>query len=182
MTSRIRSKMAATLLGAAIVVGAAPATSLFTGTAEASISPTMSRFDHRLVDLINNARQAHGLRPLSIAAGTTDVAHGWSCHMAGVRLLSHNGRLADDLETHGSRLWTAYDENVGEIMRSEGAKRLFHAYMNSPEHRANILDPSVRFIGTWTKVGGNRRYNTIDFVGSTSTSYNTSYGVMRTTC
>jgi uncharacterized protein YkwD len=173
--------MAAALVGVALAVGAAPALSLFTGTAEASTA-AFSKFDTRLITLINQARQAHGLRPLGVAAGTTDVAHGWSCHMASVRVLSHNGNLANALEAHGSRLWTEYDENVGFVARTEGATRLFHAYMNSPEHRANILDSHARFIGSWTKVGGNKRYNTIDFVGSTTTSYNYKYGGMRTSC
>jgi uncharacterized protein YkwD len=179
--SRIRNKMAAALVGVALAVGAAPALSLFTGTAEASTT-SVSKFDQRLIILINQARQAHGLRPLAPTAGTTDVAHGWSCHLANVRVLSHNGSLANALEDHGSRLWTEYDENVGYVAKTEGATRLFHAYMNSPEHRANILDSHARFIGSWTKVGGNKRYNTLDFVGSTSTSYNYNYGGMRTTC
>lgn len=174
--------MAAALVGVALSVGAAPALSLFTGTAEAAVSPTMSRFDQRLITMINNARQAHGLRPLSVAAGTSDVAHSWSCHMANARVLSHNGRLAADLSSHGSRTWTSYDENVGYLAKAESARRLFHAYMRSPEHRANILDSSMRFIGSWSKVGGSRRYNTIDFVGSRTTSYHYSYGGMRTTC
>jgi len=182
VTSRIRNKMAAAVLGVALATGAAPATSLFTGTAAASSSPTYGKFDTKLVQLINKARMAHGLRPLQMAAGTSDVAHSWSCHMANVRVLSHNGSLGSDLESHGSRLWTSYDENVGYVARTAGAKRLFHAYMNSPEHRANILDSSVRYIGSWTKIGGHKRYNTIDFVGNRSTSYNTAYGAMRVGC
>ena len=182
MTSRIRNKVAAALLGVAVASGAAPATSLFVGTAEAVSSPTISHFDTVLIQKINRARMAHGLRPLQFAAGTSDVAHSWSCHMANQRLLSHNGNLADQLQSHGSQLWTSYGENVGYVRKSAGAKRLFHAYMNSPEHRANILDSSARFIGSWTKIGGHKRWNTIDFVGSRTTSYNTSYGTMRTGC
>ena len=181
MNSRIRNKMAAALVGVALAVGAAPALSLFTGTAEASTT-SLSQFDQKLLLLINQTREAHGLRPLAVTAGTSDVAHSWSCHMASVRILSHNGNLATALENHGSRLWTEYDENVGYVAKTEGASRLFHAYMNSPEHRANILDAHARFIGSWTKVGGNKRYNTLDFVGSTTTSYNYNYGGMRTTC
>lgn len=182
MTSRTRNRLAAAAVGVALALGAAPATSLFASAANASSAPTMTKFDRKLISEINQARMAHGLRPLTIAAGTADVAHGWSCHMANVHVLSHNGSLPSQLESHGSRLWTAYDENVGYVARSEGATRLFHAYMNSPEHRANILDPSARFIGSWTKIGGHKRYNTIDFVGSRTTSYNTSYGAMRTSC
>jgi uncharacterized protein YkwD len=182
VTSRIRNKMAAAVLGVALATGAAPATSLFTGTAEAASSPVLSNFDTKLIQLINHTRMAHGLRPLQFAAGTADVAHGWSCHMASVRVLSHNGSIGSQLESHGSRMWTSYDENVGMVARTAGAKRLFRAYMNSPEHRRNILDSSVRYIGSWTKVGGHKRYNTIDFVGNRTTSYNTSYGSMRTSC
>jgi uncharacterized protein YkwD len=173
--------MAAALVGVALAVGAAPALSLFTGTAEASTT-TLTKFDQRLLTLINQTRQAHGLRPLLPTAGTSDVAHGWSCHMASVRVLSHNGRIATQLENHGSRMWTSYDENVGYVAKSEGAGRLFRAYMNSPEHRANILDSSVRYVGSWTKVGGNKRYNTVDFVGNTSSAYNYNYGGMRSSC
>jgi uncharacterized protein YkwD len=181
VTSRIRNKVAAAVLGVALATGAAPATSLFTGTAEAASSPTMSKFDVRLIELINHARLNHGLRPVQFAAGISDVAHRWSCHMAGVRVLSHNNNLASQLETHGAQTWTTYDENVGYVARSAYAKRLFHAYMNSPEHRRNILDSSVRYIGSWTKFGGHKRFNTIDFVGN-STAYSTSYGTMQTTC
>jgi uncharacterized protein YkwD len=182
VTSRIRNKVAAAVLGVALATGAAPATSLFTGSAEASSSPTVGKFDVKLIELINHARLNHGLRPLQFAAGTSDVAHSWSCHMASVRILSHNNNLGSLLESHGSQSWTSYDENVGYVRRAAGAKRLFHAYMNSPEHRRNILDSSVRYIGSWSKVGGHKRFNTIDFVGNTTTSYNTSYGAMRTTC
>jgi uncharacterized protein YkwD len=175
--------MAAVAVGIAMAAGAAPATSLFTGTAHASLtSPTFSRFDTKLLEKINHARQNHGLQPLAVAAGTSDVAHSWSCHMASVRVLSHNLSLGHDLTNHGSQNWTEYDENVGYVADSAGPKRLFHAYMNSPEHRANILDPAAKFVGTWTKHGGHRLYNTIDFVGSHVTSYSYSYGGMQTSC
>ena len=182
MSSKTLNKMAAALVGVAIALGAAPATSVFVGSAEASSSPTFSRFDTHLIQLINKARVNRGLRPLRVAAGTTDIAHSWSCHMAAVRAMSHNSNLAHELATHGSNRWTSYDENVGFVTRHQGASRLFHSYMNSPMHRANILDSSARYIGTWTKRGGGYRFNTIDFVGSRTSAYKTSYGAMRTTC
>jgi uncharacterized protein YkwD len=181
VTSRIRNKVAAAVLGVALATGAAPATSLFTGAAEAASSPTISMFDVKLIQHINHARLNHGLRPVHFAAGISDVAHSWSCHMANVRVLSHNNSLGSQLESHGARTWTTYDENVGYVARSAAAKRLFRAYMRSPEHRRNILDSSVRYIGSWSKVGGHKRFNTIDFVGN-SAAYSTSYGTMRTSC
>src|SRR3954466_5799919 len=179
------SRFAATVVGvslaASVAIAAAPgAPRAHAGTA--SLQPSLSRFDSRLLADMNRARARHGLAGLQVTAGTTDVAHRWSCHLAASRDLYHNGSLASQLASHGSRLWTSYAENVGYVRRHAGADRLFKAYMNSPEHRANILDPSSRFIGVWTKKGAGKRWNTIDFVGSRSTSYNTDYGIARSSC
>lgn len=148
----------------------------------AGSTPSLSAFDSRLLYDINHARTIRGIRALRVVAGTTDVAHGWSCHMAGVHLLSHNLRLGTLLETHGSYYWTTYGENVGMTASTAGADSLFRAYMNSPAHRANILDRTFRYIGLWTKSGGGMRWNTMDFVGSAASSYNYAYGGTRRTC
>jgi len=151
--------------------------------ANASTStPTLSTFDARLLYDINHARTIRGIRALTVVAGTTDVAHGWSCHLAGVHLLSHNLRLGTQLESHGSYYWTTYGENVGMIGTTAGADSLFRAYMSSPAHRANILDRTFRFIGLWTKSSGGMRWNTMDFVGSAASSYSYAYGPTRRTC
>jgi uncharacterized protein YkwD len=155
---------------------------LATTAAASTYTPTLSSFDARLVYDINHARTSRGIRALTVVAGTTDVAHGWSCHMASVSLLSHNSRLGSQLDTHGSALWTTYGENVGVESSTAHADALFHAYMQSPEHRANILDGAYRYVGLWTKKGGGFRWNTIDFVGKSSSSYNYGYGGMKTTC
>jgi hypothetical protein len=68
------------------------------------------------------------------------------------------------------------------VYGTSGARSLFHAYMQSPGHRANILDRSARFIGVWSKKGNGFRWNTLDFVGSTSKSYTDSYGASRASC
>ncbi len=143
---------------------------------------SLTSFDSRLLHLVNHARVNHGLRRLTPAAGTTDVAHGWACRQAGARTLQHNPDLARQLATHGSALWTSYAENVGVQTTNSGARHLFRLYMRSPEHRANILDRSVRFVGIWSKRAGGLRFNTIDFVGDRSSAYNDGYGYERTTC
>jgi uncharacterized protein YkwD len=97
-------------------------------------------------------------------------------------MLAHNLRLTSALLTHGSRMWTTAGENVGVLPSTAGADALFRAYMNSPEHRANILDRSYRYVGIWSKRSGARRWNTLDFVGSTVASYNYAYGPTRRTC
>jgi uncharacterized protein YkwD len=138
----------------------------------ASAESSGSAFSSRLVTLVNEARSQHGLRPLTVASGTTVVASGWSSHMAATNTLAHNPNLQSQLESHGSPNWTTYGENVGEGP-SSSADKLFTAYMNSPEHRANILASGYRYIGIATVFSGTVAWNTMDFVdqyGGTTTA------------
>jgi len=141
----------------------------------ASAESSASAFTSRLVTLVNEARAQHGLRSLSVASGTSSVAASWSSHMASSNTLAHNPNLESQLESHGSPNWTTYGENVGEGPTSS-ADKLFTAYMNSPEHRANILDSGYRYIGIATVFSGSLAWNTMDFVdqyGSTTTTTTT---------
>jgi uncharacterized protein YkwD len=142
----------------------------------------MSGFDVQLVRDINNARASRGLRRLALVAGTTDVAHRWSCHMARYRTMSHNPDLVRDLSGHGSAALTRYGENIAWQSGSYGADHMFRSYMRSPVHRANILNRSFRYVGVWTKRSPGRSWNTTDFVGAPVSSYHYSYGGMRVAC
>jgi uncharacterized protein YkwD len=153
-----------------------------TESASAGTYVTLSSFDSALLADINHARTARGIAKLVVVAGTTDVAHGWSCKLASLRYLAHNASLGSQLESHGSYNWTTYGENVGMESSSAGADALFRAYMNSAPHRANILDPDYKYIGIYTKRTSTFRWNTLDFVGRTSSAYNYSYGVARKSC
>jgi uncharacterized protein YkwD len=170
----------AVALAAAVMSGVAAVP--FAAPASAAYTPTLSSFDARLLYDINHARAAHGVRGLTVVAGTTDVAHSWSCHMAAGSTLSHNLRLGSAISSHGSSLWTTYGENVGVELSTASADALFRAYMASPMHRANILDRTYRYLGIWTKTSGSHRWNTLDFVGSTASSYNYGYGATRIHC
>ena len=181
LVTRTLSRAGAVLVAAAVLSGVV-AVPLAEQASATGYTPTLSTFDARLLYDINHARIVRGIRPLTLVAGTTDVAHGWSCHLAGVSVLSHDLRLGALLETHGSYWWTTYGENVGVTPSTAGADTLFRAYMNSPGHRANILDRSYRYVGVWSKRSGVSRWNTIDFVGSAASSYNYGYGATRRTC
>lgn len=174
-------RTAAVMLGLAVTATAVQATTA-SATARVATPTTLSRFDQRLLTDINAARTAHGMRPLVLVAGTTDIAHQWSCHLGAAKLLGHNPSLAAQLATHGSNLWTAYAENVGYVPARAGAGTMFRAYLRSPVHRANILDPAMRYVGVWSKRSGGHRFNTIDFVGADSRSYTASYGAARVNC
>jgi uncharacterized protein YkwD len=126
---------------------------------------TSSSYASRLVQLVNQARQQHGLGALTVASGTSQVAASWTAHLDAAQSLSHNPDLRHQLETHGSADWTTYGENVGQGPSSD-PDTLFKAYMNSSEHRSNILNAAYRFTGVAVVIDGNTAWNTFDFVDS----------------
>jgi len=146
--------VATALLLAGAALGLAPAH---------AASWTSSSYASRLVELINQARQQHGLRALTVASGTSQVAASWTAHLDAAQSLSHNPDLRHQLETHGSPDWTTYGENVGEGP-ADDPDALFKAYMNSTEHRSNILNSAYRFTGVAVILDGNTAWNTFDFV------------------
>jgi uncharacterized protein YkwD len=178
--------VAATLLATAAASGVAGAATTVASSSSAAraihSTPSLTRFDARLVRDINRARRRHGLHRLAVAPGTTDIAHRWSCHLAAAGILAHNHRVIQELATHGSRQWMSYEENVGYVPAGWSARALFRTYMHSPAHRRHILDPSARYIGSWSSRDGPYRFNTIDFVGTSRNAYRSSYGPMRVTC
>ena len=135
---------------------------------------TSSSYASRLVQLVNQARQQHGLPALTVTSGTSQVAAAWTAHLDAAKALAHNPDLQHQLETHGSPNWTTYGENVGQGP-SNDPDALFQAYMNSTEHRDNILNRAYRFTGVAVILDGSTAWNTFDFVDSyQSASHSTS--------
>jgi hypothetical protein len=100
------------------------------------------------------------------------VASSWTAYLAAHRSLSHNPNLVYDVTHHGAANANVVAENVGDGSASD-PDGLFTAYMNSPEHRANILDHEMRYIGIEVAFAGGYAWNTMDFVdvyGSSSSS------------
>jgi len=104
---------------------------------------------------INQERTAHGLRPLVEQHKLSQVAASWSSHMAADNTLAHNPRLATAVSN-----WQALGENVGEGPDIDSLDR---AFWNSPEHRANILDPSYTEVGIGTVTRDGIMWITVDF-------------------
>lgn len=98
--------------------------------------------------LINNARQSNGLALLGRSECITKAARIWSYNMALVNTLYHS-QLQPMVEREcGSGWWSKIGENVGKIGAGPNqSEAVFDAYMKSPGHRANILDPVYQRVG-----------------------------------
>jgi len=130
----------------------------------------LNGFEAALAARINGARRSSGLRPLVVVPGATDVARRWAWRLARAQALSHNPNLVGALQRAGSAAWTAIAENVGEGSSTDPSS-LFQAYMASPPHRANILDPSARYLGVGVVERAGLAWNTLDFTNAYSTRY-----------
>jgi uncharacterized protein YkwD len=125
-----------------------------------------SRFDSALLGHSNRARAAHRTSGYSMSRTLSSVARRWAQHLARTGVLAHNPSLTKQITSLCPR-WTAIGENVG-VVNAANDRELFAAYMASPEHRANILDPAYRQIGiatvkVTTATGQVREWDVMDF-------------------
>jgi hypothetical protein len=114
------------------------------GTVGAVVAPTTAlassySMESQFVAQINSARAAHGKAPYSVASDLVSVARGHSATMASRQSLYHNPSLTSEVQN-----WQVVGENVGD---GPTVGDLQSAFMNSPEHLANILDNDYTQIG-----------------------------------
>ena len=101
-----------------------------------------------VIDLTNQARAAAGLAPVSEDARLDAAAVAQSVDQAAARVMSHDGTNGS---TPGTRItaagyrWRTWGENVAAGQQT--AALVVDAWMNSPGHRANILNPAFTSIG-----------------------------------
>lgn len=102
--------------------------------------------------LINQDRARNGLGPLTWSGCLNSVARGQAAHLAtpGVAF-AHYGGVYQDLKC---RLGPQTGENIGWWSLGVNDSQLNAMFMNSPEHRANILGP-YHFVATAWVVGAN---------------------------
>jgi uncharacterized protein YkwD len=132
----------------------------------------LTAFEHRLLKLMNADRTARGLHPLTVAACAEDFARQWTQTMARRDVLEHNPALKRLWSRGMCRNASRLAENIGVAGTDPDA--LYKAYMASPGHRANILNPKLRFvgIGSWQLSDGSV-FNTVDFSNGASPAYKT---------
>lgn len=97
----------------------------------------------RIASMVNASRAADHLRTLQTDPGLDAVAQRQAERMADARDIFHSDHLKQDVTSTGLR-WLVAGENVGvggDVVRIEDA------FMNSPEHRHNILDGRFSQIG-----------------------------------
>lgn len=120
--------------------------------------------EKEVVELVNQQRAANGLAPLTLSSELSNVARAKSQDMHDKRYFSHTsptyGSPFDMMKAFGISYRTA-GENIAQGYSTPSA--VVNAWMNSPGHRANILNSSYTKIGVGYVKDGH--YWTQHFIG-----------------
>lgn len=102
-----------------------------------------------LLAVINELRVANGRRPLTLSATLGAAAEHHSLDMAQNNVFSHTlsdgTSWRDNILDHRYVRGAATAENIAAARSS--AKGVFSLWVNSPSHKANMLDPKLYAIG-----------------------------------
>lgn len=111
-----------------------------------------------VVARINGLRASNGLAPLAVNGDLANVARAWSASMAQAGGIVHNPNLA----AQAPSTWRKLGENVGTGTDVPG---LFDAFVNSPVHYTNMVDPGFDSVGVGVvRDAAGQLFVTIDFM------------------
>ncbi|MFY2823744.1 CAP domain-containing protein [Ruegeria sp. MALMAid1280] len=134
---------------------------------------TASTFEQEMLALINEERTSRGLNPLKLETRLNDSAEDHSAWMLNTDTFSHTGSngssATERMQDAGfdfSGNWRsgeniAWQSERGAQGISDDVEQLHQSLMNSPGHRANILNPDYEYIGIGIEEGN---YNGWDAV------------------
>jgi uncharacterized protein YkwD len=117
----------------------------------------------QLFALGNQARAAQGLRPLEWDPALAAAALNHCVRMAAEGPLSHQYDGEPDLSEragHAGAHFSLVEENIAEGYEPAS---IHQAWMNSPHHRENLLNPEVDRVGFAVVARGNMLYAVADF-------------------
>ncbi len=112
----------------------------------------------QMLQLVNNARLQNNIRPVCLSNKLVRAATAHSAYQASINTMTHDGPLSlgDRFIRQGYQP-SAVAENVG-FTSTPFTQVVFDIWMSSPEHRANILDPSYVHFGSSNSQGSNNMY------------------------
>ena len=108
-----------------------------------SDKPPIGRFEARVLKLVNDIREDRGLDPLANDHRLNLAAEDWSRTMAKRDIFEHS-KGPSQVERQGYE-WIAWSENIA--IGYDSPKAVVKNWMQSADHRANILDPDYEELG-----------------------------------
>jgi hypothetical protein len=128
-----------------------------------SAAPAQSPTEQDLFNLTNAARTQQGLQPLQ---WNDSLAQAAKAHAA---LILQNGQLSHqysgevDLTARAGQAGAHFQSVAENMAQGSSANSIQREWMNSPQHRANILDPKLDAVGFSVVQHGDTLYAVADF-------------------
>jgi uncharacterized protein YkwD len=112
----------------------------------------------QFVAKINSLRASKGVGPLAVSGELQGIARDWSDQMVANGAISHNQSYSGQVSAD----WRKLGENVGV---GSDVDVLMNAFINSPAHYKNLVDPEYNYIGVGVSYDSSgRMYTTHDFM------------------
>ena len=111
-------------------------------------SATAPAEEAQFVNSVNAVRAANGLPPLTVNSELTAIARAWAQRMADSMTLAHN----PNYQYQVTQNWHMLGENVGV---GPQVALVHDAFVASPDHYHNIVNPSFTEIGVGVAYGAN---------------------------
>ena len=128
--------------------------------APAAHADTVSE-ENQFLALTNQLRSSLGIQQLTPNAQLTQMARNWAANMASQGTISHNPSLTSLAPSN----WQQLGENVGVGPTVDAIQT---AFINSPEHYANLSKPTYNFVGIGVVDSNGRVWVTVDFMDAPS--------------
>lgn len=137
------------------IPGQGDSTTSNTNSSSSSKSGALSQYEQEVVNLVNQQRAKHGLQPLKVATNLSKMADVKAADMRDHNYFSHTsptyGSPFDMMKQFGIS-YSYAGENIAAGQRTP--QEVMNAWMNSPGHRANILNSHYTYIGVGYVQGG----------------------------
>lgn len=137
----------------ALTLAMLPASMKGAGADESTVAAEEAQF----VTLINELRLSLGAPPLVVNVELVKVARPWTVKMKQAGEISHNPDLAKQVTSN----WRKLGENVGV---GPSVEMLQEAFVKSPGHYRNLVDPAFDSVGITIEYDGDIFYVTEQFM------------------
>jgi uncharacterized protein YkwD len=111
----------------------------------------LTSLEAELLAKVNRVRGDHHLIPLARRSDLDRVALAHSIDMARRGYFSHQSpegeNAVDRLQQHGVTDMRLAAENLGKTTQSDPSAQIVQSWLQSPDHRGNLLAPALNFTG-----------------------------------
>lgn len=123
----------------------------------------------QILELTNQDRTAHGLKPLEWDENLASAAAAHADRMADAKSLSHQYPGEPDVAARAAQAGAHFQAVAENTAMGPSASGIEKQWMTSVPHRTNILDPQMNSIGIGVAEKGGYLYAVEDFANSSQT-------------